>query len=77
MVATDITGTHIYCGECKYTNKPVSNDVLNRLIARTSLVSRGRNPIYLLFSKSGFEDIAVSSNLLSFDFEEIMAILMA
>ena len=77
VVATDITGTHIYCGECKYTNKPVSNDVLNRLIARTALVSRGRNPVYLLFSKSGFEDIAVSNNLLSFDFEEIMAILMA
>lgn len=77
VVATDITGTHIYCGECKYTNKPVTRDVLNKLIERTALIARDREPIYLLFSKTGFSDIAELDNLITLDFDQIMDILIA
>ncbi|WP_416176930.1 ATP-binding protein [Dialister sp.] len=46
--------TDILCGECKWKNEPVNESVLKLLHERAGLITKGRNPHYALFSKSGF-----------------------
>lgn len=44
----------IIFGECKWTNSPISQAVLDKLIRRSSLVKNSKLPSYVLFSKTGF-----------------------
>ena len=40
--------------ECKWKDNQVGEDVLKTLVERTGLISAGRKPHYVIFSKSGF-----------------------
>lgn len=48
------SGVEALFGECKWTNTLVGEDVLDRLVRRSELLTRFKKNYYLLFSKSGF-----------------------
>ena len=48
------TRESILFGECKWTNAPISQQVLDTLLRRSALIKHKKLPSYILFSKSGF-----------------------
>ncbi|OAA29450.1 hypothetical protein AT15_01900 [Kosmotoga arenicorallina S304] len=49
-----ISKDKIITGECKYTSSPMDTKSLYLLEKRTEMIAQGKEPFYILFSKSGF-----------------------